>query len=253
MFVLFNKRLCGPIANTLFNHRTNPKYRFNIKIEKAYDKADTSISQLIDFLQAAWLFLDWKYTHCEGKNLRELSGAPEEVKTVLLNLPEGSVEEVSIDDEVSDLADEYISAKVLGPASITDALHVAAATVTGADLIVSWNFKHIVSFNRIRGYNSVNTHFGYRTMTILSPKEASDENEDIWLCWDEKTGTGKVDAGIWKQKGRVWVLCRFYQLNREYRSLCCRIEKKTRHCLFCKKKDSFEDRVRLAAIISIET
>jgi predicted nucleic acid-binding protein len=114
-----------------------------------------------------------------SETLRELSEAPEEVKAVLLNLSEGTAEEVPIDDEVKDQADEYIAAKVLGPASISDALHVAAATVAGADLIVSWNFKHIVSFNRIRGYNSVNIRFGYRTMTILSPKEVSDENEMV--------------------------------------------------------------------------
>jgi hypothetical protein len=53
MFVLFHKRLCGPLANTLFHHRTNTKYRFNTKIENAYDKADASISQLIDLLEAA--------------------------------------------------------------------------------------------------------------------------------------------------------------------------------------------------------
>ena len=49
------------------------------------------------------------------ETLRELSGAPEEVKTVLLNLPEGSIEEVPIDYEVRDLANEYIAAKVIGP------------------------------------------------------------------------------------------------------------------------------------------
>jgi len=53
MFVLFHKRLCGPIANSLFHHRTNPQYHFNTKIEKAYEKVDNSISQLIDFLEAA--------------------------------------------------------------------------------------------------------------------------------------------------------------------------------------------------------
>jgi hypothetical protein len=110
---------------------------------------------------------------------RELSVAPEEVRTILLNLSEGSIEEVPIDDEVRDLANEYIAAKVLGQASFSDALHVAAATVAGADLIISWNFKHIVNFNRIRGFNSVNIRFGYRAMTILSPKEVNDENENL--------------------------------------------------------------------------
>jgi len=82
------------------------------------------------------------------------------------------------DDEIADLAYGYIMAKVLGEASIGDALHVAAATVAGADLILSWNFKPIVNFNRIRGFNSVNIRMGNRAMTILSPKEVSDEDEE---------------------------------------------------------------------------
>jgi len=110
--------------------------------------------------------------------LRELSGSPDSVQTVWQNLPPESVENIPIDDEIAELAYGYIIAKVLGVASIGDALHVAAATVAGADLILSWNFKHIVNFNRIRGFNSVNIRMGYRAMTILSPKEVSDEDEE---------------------------------------------------------------------------
>ena len=61
---------------------------------------------------------------------------------------------------------------------MNDALHVAAATVAGADLILSWNFEHIVNFNRIRGFNSVNVRNGYRSMTILSPLEVGDEDQE---------------------------------------------------------------------------
>jgi hypothetical protein len=39
------------------------------------------------------------------------------------------------------------------------------------DLLVSWNFKHIVNVYRIRGYNSVNLKMGYATLSIHSPKE----------------------------------------------------------------------------------
>jgi hypothetical protein len=55
---------------------------------------------------------------------------------------------------------------------------VAAATVAGADVILSWNFKHIVNFSRIRRFNSVNVALGYRTMTILSPMEVAYEDEE---------------------------------------------------------------------------
>ena len=75
------------------------------------------------------------------QTLRELSGAPDSVQAVWQNLPPPeSVENIPIDDEIAELAYGYIMAKVLGEASIGDALHVAAATVAGADLILSWNF-----------------------------------------------------------------------------------------------------------------
>ena len=77
-----------------------------------------------------------------------------------------------------ELADEYVRAGVLGPASADDATHVAAATVAGADLIVSWNFRHIVNYNRIRGFNAVNVRMGYRAITILSPREVIDVDEE---------------------------------------------------------------------------
>lgn len=53
MFVLFHKRVCGPIANSLFHHRTDSGHKPNSKLEAAYYNADASIQQLIDFIQAA--------------------------------------------------------------------------------------------------------------------------------------------------------------------------------------------------------
>ena len=62
-----------------------------------------------------------------------------------------------------------------------DALHVAAATVARADLILSWNFKHIVNYQRIRRFNGVNALEGYVAIEIRSPLELGDEieNEDV--------------------------------------------------------------------------
>jgi len=111
------------------------------------------------------------------ETLRELMKAPEVVQTVWKELNPESVEELTISPEVADLAKEYINANVLALASESDALHVAVATVAGADLILSWNFKHIVNFSRIRGFNSVNINQGYRAMTILSPLEVDYNDE----------------------------------------------------------------------------
>jgi hypothetical protein len=77
-----------------------------------------------------------------------------------------------------DLAVSYIEAGILGNSSMADALHVVAATVARADLILSWNFKHIVNYDRIHKYNGVNYLKGYTPIEIHSPLEMSYENED---------------------------------------------------------------------------
>jgi hypothetical protein len=102
---------------------------------------------------------------------RELVSAPPKVTAVLRELPPGSVEEVPITEEVLDLRDAYVAAGVVGPHRLDDAGHVAAATVARADAIVSWNFRHIVRLDKIRGYNQVNLLHGYGILTILTPKE----------------------------------------------------------------------------------
>ena len=108
----------------------------------------------------------------------ELADAPEDVSRTLFDLPPSQVESVPLSKEVLDLAEEYIRTGVLGERWADDATHVAAATVAGADLIVSWNFRHIVNFRRIHGFNSVNVRMGYQPITILSPREVINVDED---------------------------------------------------------------------------
>jgi predicted nucleic acid-binding protein len=109
---------------------------------------------------------------------RELQTAPDAVRNLPQTLPKESIDTIEINAEVLSLARMYLDAAVLGQSSKSDAIHVAAASVAGADLILSWNFKHIVNFDRIRGFNGVNTTNGYRTMTILSPMEVCHEDEE---------------------------------------------------------------------------
>jgi hypothetical protein len=52
IFVLFHKRLCGPLANSLFNFRPDEKHFVNSKLEKAYHKADRSINRLVELMAA---------------------------------------------------------------------------------------------------------------------------------------------------------------------------------------------------------
>lgn len=69
------------------------------------------------------------------------------------------------------LRDSYLRAGIVGPSSLADALHVAHATVLKCKLIVSWNFKHIVHFEKIPRYNKVNGREGYSEIAIHSPQE----------------------------------------------------------------------------------
>jgi hypothetical protein len=112
--------------------------------------------------------------------LAELSLAPAEVLAILEGLPRDAIEAVPLTREAEQLRDEYLTDRVVGPKWRDDAHHVALATVSKADLIVSWNFKHLVNIGRIRGFNAVNLRCGYQPIDIRSPKEVlADDDEDV--------------------------------------------------------------------------
>ena len=52
MFVLFHKRVCGPLAHSLFNRKPDQALSVNSKLETAYRKADDSIQKIVDLLAA---------------------------------------------------------------------------------------------------------------------------------------------------------------------------------------------------------
>ncbi len=101
----------------------------------------------------------------------ELSLAPSHVKDFLKSLPKSQIEKVELTNEALELADKYVSEKVVGKTSLIDCQHIAIATISHADVLASWNFKHIVNLERIRGYNSINLRYGYPLLEIRSPRE----------------------------------------------------------------------------------
>ena len=101
----------------------------------------------------------------------ELLKAPERVKNLFKTIPVKYTRRVELTEEAAKLADAYISENVVGRTSQEDCFHIALATVNKADILVSWNFKHMVNTFRIRGYNSVNLKLGYLPIDIRSPKE----------------------------------------------------------------------------------
>lgn len=101
----------------------------------------------------------------------ELIHAPIRVSELLLKYPPDRFEKINLNQEVLNLADKYISEKVVGRTSLEDCRHIALATIYRADALASWNFKHIVNLDRIKGYNSVNLRMGYPIIEIRTPQE----------------------------------------------------------------------------------
>ncbi len=102
----------------------------------------------------------------------EIENAPDMIKKQLkkiLKLPH--TEEIFVTQEINNLGMQYLDQKVIPKKSQADAFHIAAATVNKVDILVSWNFKHIVNVHRIFGFNSVNLKEGYQTLDIRSPRE----------------------------------------------------------------------------------
>ncbi len=107
----------------------------------------------------------------------ELLNAPENVKEHFKNLPKQNIERVIVTDEILTLASKYVAEKVVGQTSLDDCVHIATATICKVDILVSWNFKHIVNVYRIRGYNSINIRSNYQSLEIRSPKEILEYEE----------------------------------------------------------------------------
>ncbi len=109
----------------------------------------------------------------------ELLRAPDFVKKLLPSIPEQQIEKIRLSPDAIELADKYIEAKVVGKTSRADCQHIAIATLFNADVLVSWNFKHIVNLDRIRGYNGINYQNGHKMIEIRTPKEITKyENDD---------------------------------------------------------------------------
>ena len=81
----------------------------------------------------------------------------------------GAREKVKKTSDVLKLADTYISLNVVDKKHRSDCIHIAAATIQGADVLVSWNFKHIVHVDKAKEYNFINMGLGYPMLEIRSP------------------------------------------------------------------------------------
>ncbi len=109
--------------------------------------------------------------------IEELKDAPTNVKNKLKEIPNEFLIITENSDSMVQLAEKYLEQRIISNNFKDDALHIATATILNVDVLVSWNFKHIVNFNRIKQFNGVNLLCGYREIDIRSPREIIN-NED---------------------------------------------------------------------------
>ena len=100
----------------------------------------------------------------------EIEPAPDKIQAFFARYT-ASATIVDVSEEALELQLNYIKSGVVTESSLDDALHVAVASVSGCDLIVSWNFRHIVHFEKIPKYNAVNRLNGHNHIGIYSPLE----------------------------------------------------------------------------------
>jgi len=82
-------------------------------------------------------------------------------------------------EEIERLARAYLDAGALPAGEVDDALHVAVCTVNQADVLASWNFKHLANVCRERRIVSVNEACGYMyPLRIVSPEGVLDNEDD---------------------------------------------------------------------------
>lgn len=105
--------------------------------------------------------------------IAELHNAPAAVKQKYRELFDYDVVGFEVDSNVEMLTDAYLGHKVLTQKYKNDMIHIALATVHNADILISWNFKHIVHFDKIAKFNAVNIEYGFRQLSIHSPREVT--------------------------------------------------------------------------------
>ena len=156
-------------------------------MKKLYIYVDASViggcedSEFSEASLTLWrLFAEGFYIQVLSEHtLRELREAPETIRARLLEIPEAHQVVLPDTAEAEALAESYLAHGIVGPGSRSDALHVALATIGRVDVMVSWNFKHIVNLGRIRMFNAVNLEQGYGLIEIRTPREVLSGEKDL--------------------------------------------------------------------------
>lgn len=144
------------------------KIYLDTSVPNAYLDNKNSIRQ--EVTKDLWARLDQYRVFISNVVVEEIEATGDEnKKTHLLDLVKEFEKLSSKEEEVETLTEEYIRREIIPVKHIEDAVHVAVATVYSLDVLVSWNFEHIVKLKTKREVNVVNVLLGYNQLEIAEP------------------------------------------------------------------------------------
>lgn len=91
-----------------------------------------------------------------------------------LNILKARLEEIKytklvLNDDCFNLAREIINIGILTEKSLDDSYHIATAVINDCDIIISWNFKHLVNVKTIDGVRAITQLKRYKNINIIDP------------------------------------------------------------------------------------
>ena len=108
--------------------------------------------------------------------IEEIAECPAPKRQKMMDLIEKyNIQELSLDEASRQLAIKYIKEGIIPAKYQDDALHIAIASVNEMDLLLSWNFQHIVKLKTKRESVGVYMLMGYRSIEIYTPREVVED------------------------------------------------------------------------------
>jgi hypothetical protein len=111
--------------------------------------------------------------------LREIARAEEELADRLRQLLK-QLDPIllELDEDMDGLAADFLAQGVVPPSKIEDSQHVAAAVISELDVLVSWNYRHLVNVRRREKFYQISVMHGYyKPLQIVTPFEVDHESE----------------------------------------------------------------------------
>ena len=86
--------------------------------------------------------------------------------------------QLELDRESDQLAQVFLESGAVPPSKVEDAQHVAVAVVNELDMLVSWNYRHLVNVRRREAFQHISAMRGYyKPLHIVTPQEIGDADE----------------------------------------------------------------------------